>query len=99
MTCPPIHLTGTSGGYMDHLRGTREIAGRFPSGAPPERRQCRPPVLSWAPRMIDTHVNRIAGDLSLRRQQVEAVALLLEGGATVPFIARYRKEATSSLDE
>ncbi len=37
--------------------------------------------------------------MSLRRNQVEAVAVLLEGGATIPFIARYRKEATGSLDE
>jgi len=37
--------------------------------------------------------------LSLRRNQVEATAELLEGGATIPFIARYRKEVTDSLDE
>jgi len=35
----------------------------------------------------------------LRPGQVQAAAELLEGGATVPFIARYRKEATGSLDE
>jgi len=35
----------------------------------------------------------------LRPQQVLATAELLEGGATIPFIARYRKEATGSLDE
>jgi len=37
--------------------------------------------------------------LSLRPQQVAATAELLEGGATIPFISRYRKEATGSLDE
>ncbi len=42
---------------------------------------------------------RIAGDLKLRPAQVAAVAGLLDGGATVPFIARYRKEATGELDE
>jgi len=42
---------------------------------------------------------RIAGELSLSAAQVAAVAKLVEEGATVPFIARYRKEATGSLDE
>jgi len=37
--------------------------------------------------------------LALRPQQVAATAELLEGGATIPFIARYRKEVTGSLDE
>jgi len=45
------------------------------------------------------HVTQIASELSLRPQQVLAATELLEGGATVPFIARYRKEATGSLDE
>jgi len=42
---------------------------------------------------------RIAGEMSLSASQVAAVAKLVEDGATVPFIARYRKEATGSLDE
>ena len=37
--------------------------------------------------------------MTLRPQQVAATAELLEGGATIPFIARYRKEVTGSLDE
>jgi len=45
------------------------------------------------------HVAQITAELSLNPRQVLAVAELLEGGATVPFIARYRKEATGSLDE
>jgi uncharacterized protein len=49
--------------------------------------------------MIETHIERIAIELQLAPKQVEAVALLLEEGATIPFIARYRKEATHSLDE
>ena len=49
--------------------------------------------------MNETHVERIAIELQLVPKQVEAVALLLEEGATIPFIARYRKEATHSLDE
>ncbi|MEN6428638.1 MAG: Tex family protein [Phycisphaerales bacterium] len=45
------------------------------------------------------HVAQIASELSLNPRQVLATAELLEGGATVPFIARYRKEVTGSLDE
>ena len=42
---------------------------------------------------------RIAGELAVREQQVQAAVDLLDGGSTVPFIARYRKEATGSLDD
>ncbi len=49
--------------------------------------------------MNQIHVLKIALELSVRPAQVEATAELLEGGATVPFIARYRKEATGTLDE
>jgi uncharacterized protein len=45
------------------------------------------------------HIARIASELSLRPGQVAATAGLLEEGSTVPFISRYRKEATGSLDE
>lgn len=41
----------------------------------------------------------IARELNLSVEQVNATAALLEDGATIPFIARYRKEATDSLDE
>ena len=41
----------------------------------------------------------IAQEISVKPKQVEAVITLLEDGNTVPFIARYRKEATGSLDE
>lgn len=43
--------------------------------------------------------SKIAGLLSLRVQQVETVLELLQEGATIPFIARYRKDKTSNLDE
>ena len=46
-----------------------------------------------------SHCSRIAADLSLTHRQVEKTAALLAEGATVPFIARYRKEITGSLDE
>src|SRR5438445_8658227 len=42
---------------------------------------------------------RIAEELGVREQQVAAAIALLDGGATVPFIARYRKEATGTLDD
>ncbi|MDO4204868.1 MAG: Tex family protein [Selenomonadaceae bacterium] len=41
----------------------------------------------------------IAGELGVKPKQVSATAELLDGGATVPFIARYRKEVTGELDE
>lgn len=42
---------------------------------------------------------RIADELGVREQQVNATVALLDEGATVPFIARYRKEVTGSLDD
>ena len=42
---------------------------------------------------------QIAQELGVREQQVEATVTLLDGGATVPFIARYRKELTGALDD
>ena len=49
--------------------------------------------------MNPLHLQLIAEELSIRINQVAAVAQLLDEGGTVPFIARYRKEATDSLDE
>ena len=48
---------------------------------------------------MELHISVIAQELEIKTRQVEAVASLLDEGATVPFIARYRKEATGSLDE
>ncbi|MGX2993561.1 Tex family protein [Streptomyces sp. JNUCC 64] len=42
---------------------------------------------------------RIAEELGVRERQVRAAVELLDGGSTVPFVARYRKEATESLDD
>ena len=42
---------------------------------------------------------RIAEELGVRVEQVKAAVDLLDGGATVPFVARYRKEATDGLDD
>src|SRR3954469_21256923 len=44
-------------------------------------------------------VRLIAGELKARPAQVQAAVQLLDEGATVPFIARYRKEATGGLDD
>ena len=44
-------------------------------------------------------IKRIAAELAVRDHQVAAAVDLLDGGATVPFIARYRKEATGTLDD
>ena len=49
--------------------------------------------------MNETHILKIAQELALTPKQIQATADLLNEGATVPFIARYRKEATGSLDE
>ena len=49
--------------------------------------------------MIDVAIPQIAQELHLAQGQVQATVGLLNDGATVPFIARYRKEATASLDE
>lgn len=45
------------------------------------------------------HLLKIATELTITIKQVEATATLLDEGATMPFISRYRKEATGSLDE
>jgi protein Tex len=50
-------------------------------------------------KMNETHIRKIDEELKLATTQTQAVAGLLEEGATIPFIARYRKEATGSLDE
>ncbi|OIO99744.1 MAG: RNA-binding transcriptional accessory protein [Bacteroidetes bacterium CG2_30_32_10] len=48
---------------------------------------------------MKSHQEIIATELGISVGQVERTILLLNGGATVPFIARYRKEMTGSLDE
>ena len=44
-------------------------------------------------------VAQIAAEIKVRPEQVQAAVNLIDGGATVPFIARYRKEATGGLDD
>ncbi len=45
------------------------------------------------------HYSKIASELGIREKQVSSTAALLDEGATVPFISRYRKEVTGTLDE
>ena len=49
---------------------------------------------------MKTSINRqIAQELKVREEQIAAAVVLLDEGATVPFVARYRKEATGALDD
>ena len=48
---------------------------------------------------MDNIFSKVAKELSLRENQVESTVKLLDEGATVPFISRYRKEITGNLDE
>lgn len=49
--------------------------------------------------MNEAHIQKIAGELKVQPHQVLATAKLFAEGTTVPFIARYRKEATGTLHE
>ena len=49
--------------------------------------------------MTEAHCTLVASELGIAEKQVRAVEALLAEGATIPFIARYRKERTGSLDE
>jgi uncharacterized protein len=49
--------------------------------------------------MISPHISKISKELNISPAQTQAVAALLHDGSTIPFIARYRKEATGMLDE
>jgi protein Tex len=58
----------------------------------------QPRLLGEGFRVVNIH-RQIAQELGVREQQVEATVALLDGGATVPFVARYRKEITGALDD
>ncbi|MBF0503464.1 MAG: RNA-binding transcriptional accessory protein [Candidatus Omnitrophica bacterium] len=49
--------------------------------------------------MNPAYILKVSQELKLQEKQVTATAVLLQEGSTVPFIARYRKEATGALDE
>src|ERR1700680_2192800 len=56
-----------------------------------------PRLLRWG--IMKSIPERIVAELNVRVPQVDASIALLDGKATVPFIARYRKEATGGLDD
>jgi protein Tex len=70
-------------------------------GNPPvAARQLTPTTLTdTTTHMNQAHIRLIGAEMNLDASRIESVAELLVEGATVPFIARYRKEATGSLDE
>ena len=49
--------------------------------------------------MNEIVINELATELNIKKEQIKAVLQLLSEGSTIPFIARYRKEATGALDE
>jgi protein Tex len=51
------------------------------------------------PELNEIHIKQIAAELNIGLHQVKSTLLLLEQGATIPFVARYRKEVTGGLDE
>jgi len=65
---------------------------------PPRGRNQPPRRILERLRVVNIH-RQIAEELGVREQQVEATVALLDGGATVPFVARYRKEVTGALDD
>ncbi|MBD1538375.1 RNA-binding transcriptional accessory protein [Arthrobacter sp. S13_S34] len=58
-----------------------------------------PSAPSASPKADDAIYTQIATELGVKPWQVKAAVELLDGGSTVPFIARYRKEATGTLDD
>jgi len=56
-------------------------------------------MTATVPAPVQSIDRKIAEELGVRERQVTAAVELLDGGATVPFIARYRKEATGTLDD
>ena len=53
----------------------------------------------WGAARMQKIIGQIAAEIKVSAQQVNAAVELLDGGATVPFIARYRKEVTGGLDD
>ena len=49
--------------------------------------------------MNEIIIEELSVELNIKKEQIKAVLNLLSEGATIPFIARYRKEATGALDE
>ncbi len=76
--------------------GTADVQQNLPDGAAAIPMEEKGKTEGHSP---EAHLAKIASELGIAREQVSATAQLLGEEATVPFIARYRKEATGSLDE
>ena len=57
------------------------------------------PSSLWYNRFMDKKYEKISQDLGVTLKQIDTVLSLTAEGATIPFIARYRKDMTGSLDE
>src|SRR3984893_12806750 len=68
------------------------------TGAPPPPVDGSPICVTVGP-ALDVLIQQVADELRLRPEQVDRTLALSADGATVPFVARYRKEATGGLDE
>jgi len=75
------------------------VKGTAPRGTVPGRAPHLNTAWQEGRKKIVSVIARIATELGVREGQVVAAVELLDGGATVPFIARYRKEATGTLDD
>ena len=49
--------------------------------------------------MINDYIKKVSTELNVETRQIVALQKLFDAQATIPFIARYRKEATGNLDE
>ena len=100
---PEVKAAAAQSGHVFFFgkKAYRRCAGRLPDRTPPDA--FRGSVRDRQPHSqgirVSDHASLIAGELGIRAQQAEAVIRLLDEDATIPFIARYRKEATGSLDE
>lgn len=56
-------------------------------------------IIKWVIKMNENIIKEISTELNINDNQTKSVLNLLEEGNTIPFIARYRKEATGALDE
>jgi protein Tex len=81
---------------VSHVRGCGASPG---AGDLPSPRLAAGTIAVVTANQLPSVNERIAGELGVAVRQVSAAVDLLDGGATVPFIARYRKEATGTLDD
>jgi len=91
-------------GPIGENRKERDIGGRSEMEADTKREESDEAGSASAGKKAEAniqehHIRKIAGELGVEEGRVAATGRLLAEGATVPFIARYRKEATGTLDE